>query len=178
MYLGLGMSRADCAKFFHVTERTLHNWERGCCAIPYAAYRLLRIHCGYQLPGRWKDWSISGGKLWSPEGHGFAPGEASCWHNLYRRAHLFGVVLKENDELRRGLRTAGGGQGNVPVPPAGGSLRSKGRLRTDSGRSPLDLSKGHISTSHPTNPAFMRPATWLDTPCIWSVSTNKKGGQS
>ena len=42
MYLGLGMSRADCAKFFHVTERTLHNWERGCCAIPYAAYRLLR----------------------------------------------------------------------------------------------------------------------------------------
>jgi transcriptional regulator with XRE-family HTH domain len=49
MYFSLGMTRADCAKFFHVTERTLHNWESGYCAIPYAAYRLLRIHCGYQL---------------------------------------------------------------------------------------------------------------------------------
>jgi hypothetical protein len=49
MYLSIGMSRADCAKFLHVSERTLRNWKRGLHVVPYAAYRLLRIHCGYQL---------------------------------------------------------------------------------------------------------------------------------
>ena len=63
MYRSLGWSRADCGKFLHVTERCLRNWEAGRNAIPYAAYRLLRIHCGYQLPGAsWRGWSISRGK--------------------------------------------------------------------------------------------------------------------
>ena len=71
IYRSLGWSRADCAKFLHVTERSLHNWESGRHAIPFAAYRLMRIHCGYRLPGRaWDGWSISAGKLWTPEGHG------------------------------------------------------------------------------------------------------------
>ena len=63
MYRCLGWSRADCAKFLHVSERCLHNWEAGRHPVPYAAYRLLRIHCGMALPGReWRGWSISRGK--------------------------------------------------------------------------------------------------------------------
>ena len=46
MYRSLGLSRAQCAKFLHVTERTLHNWEAGTHPIPFAAFKLLRIHCG------------------------------------------------------------------------------------------------------------------------------------
>ena len=39
MYRCLGWSRADCAKFLHVTERCLHNWEAGRHSVSYAAYR-------------------------------------------------------------------------------------------------------------------------------------------
>ena len=45
MYRNLGWSRADCAKFLHVTERCVHNWEAGRHAIPFAAFKLLRISC-------------------------------------------------------------------------------------------------------------------------------------
>ena len=45
MYRSLGWSRADCAKFLHVTERCVHNWEAGRHAIPFAAFKLLRISC-------------------------------------------------------------------------------------------------------------------------------------
>ena len=43
MYRSLGWSRADCAKFLHIIERCVHNWESGCHAIPFAAYRLIRL---------------------------------------------------------------------------------------------------------------------------------------
>ena len=34
MYRSLGMDLPQCAKFLHVTERTLHNWESGKHDIP------------------------------------------------------------------------------------------------------------------------------------------------
>lgn len=74
LYRSLGWSRLDAAKFFQVTERTLHNWESGRTATPAAYLRLLRIHCGMELPGAaWAGWSISRGKLCTPEGHELDP---------------------------------------------------------------------------------------------------------
>ena len=102
MYRSLGWSRADCAKFLHVTERSLHNWESGRHAIPFAAYRLMRIHCGYRLPGRaWDGWSISAGKLWTPEGHGLSPHDAKWWSMLCRRAETGWKALLELSRLKR-----------------------------------------------------------------------------
>lgn len=108
MYLSLGMNRTACAKFLHVTERTLHNWESGRHAIPYAAYKLLRLQARHELPGQaWQGWLIHSGKLWTPEGHGLTPTDVHCWHNLARQAQLFGELLKENEKLRRELQAAG-----------------------------------------------------------------------
>ena len=71
MYRSLGWSRADCAKHLHVTERCLHNWEAGRHAIPFAAFRLLRISCYMELPGKdWDGWRLGAGKLWTPERRG------------------------------------------------------------------------------------------------------------
>lgn len=136
LYRSLGWKRSECAQFFHVSARTLHNWESGITAIPYAALKLLRIHARYELPGQeWNGWVFHSGKLWSPEGHGFSPGEASCWHNLCRRAHLFGVLLKENDQLRHKLRSEAVQRHQAlqaPVAPlaqrAEGALLARGRL--------------------------------------------------
>ena len=38
MYRSLGMDLPQCAKFLHVTERTLHNWESGKHDIPYVSH--------------------------------------------------------------------------------------------------------------------------------------------
>lgn len=118
MYLSLGMNRTACAKFLHVTERTLHNWESGRHAVPYAAYKLLRLQARHELPGQaWQGWLIHSGKLWTPEGHGLTPTDVHCWHNLARRAHLFEVLLRENEKLRRELRTIGGGTRSAGARP-------------------------------------------------------------
>jgi transcriptional regulator with XRE-family HTH domain len=80
MYRSLGWSRADCGKFFHTSERTLRNWEAGRNAIPYAAFKLLRIRSYLELPGSaWCGWSISRGKLCTPEGHLLDPNDARWW---------------------------------------------------------------------------------------------------
>ncbi len=68
------LTQQEAACLLHVTERTIRLWESGQSAIPYAAYKLLRILTGYELPGaEWQGWSISGGKLWSPESRSFDP---------------------------------------------------------------------------------------------------------
>uniref|UniRef100_UPI0024E10B56 helix-turn-helix domain-containing protein n=1 Tax=Comamonas halotolerans TaxID=3041496 RepID=UPI0024E10B56 len=43
MYLSLGMDLPACAKYLHITERTLHNWLSGKHDIPFATYKLLRL---------------------------------------------------------------------------------------------------------------------------------------
>ena len=111
MYRSMGMDRRACAKFLHVSERTLHNWETGRHAIPYTAYKLLRLHCRHELPGKaWRGWLIHSGKLWTPEGHGLTPADAAHWYNLSRRAQLAGELFKENAQLKERLRAAAGGR--------------------------------------------------------------------
>ena len=64
-------ARAGCfltieqtAKLLRVSIRTLHNWENGRVRIPYAAYKLIRILRGYELPGpAWKDYRLVGDTL-------------------------------------------------------------------------------------------------------------------
>ncbi|RRD56485.1 hypothetical protein EII20_10665 [Comamonadaceae bacterium OH2545_COT-014] len=101
MYQSLGWSRADCAQFLHVCERTLHNWERGKHDVPYAAFRLLRITCGMALPGQaWRGWSLHGGKLWTPEGVGIDPQTAFWWALLVRRAETGSKALRALHEAK------------------------------------------------------------------------------
>lgn len=153
MYRSLGWSRADCAKFLHVSEGCVHNWERGRHAIPYAAYRLLRLHIGYELPGRdWDGWSISRGKLCTPEGHHLSPLDAKWWHLLVRRAETGYAALRELSRMKRLAGGAGGlAAGGAPcggTPPArqtamAVSADPQGLRRA----APLDLSNGHISNA-------------------------------
>lgn len=109
MYRSLGWSRADCAKFLHVTERCLHNWESGRHAMPFAAFKLMRIWCYHELPGdQWRGWSISRGKLCTPERHELSPHDAKWWALLVRRAEMGSEALRQLHELKRQLADKGG----------------------------------------------------------------------
>jgi DNA-binding XRE family transcriptional regulator len=113
MYRSLGMDLPQCAKFLHVTERTLHNWESGKHDIPYATFKLLRLMNGLELPGKtWVGWSFHGGKLWSPEGRSFEGTDGSWWSLLVRQAHGFRELVAKGAADR-----AGGGKAE-PTPTA------------------------------------------------------------
>ncbi|MDH2918303.1 MAG: VC1465 family Xer recombination activation factor [Sideroxydans sp.] len=63
------MTRFEVAKALDVTPRTVQNWETGGARIPWMAYRMLRILCGYALPGKaWEGWTVCGGQLLPPVG--------------------------------------------------------------------------------------------------------------
>jgi hypothetical protein len=101
MYRQMGLDRPAAAKLLHISERTLHNWEIGVHDIPYSAYKLLRLLSYSELPGTaWNGWHIAVGRLWSPEGHSFAPQDSAWWSQLCRRAQLFHVLYRQNARLR------------------------------------------------------------------------------
>ena len=123
LYRTLGWSRADCAKFLHVSERCLRNWETGRHPVPFAPLKLLRLHLGYELPGAaWRGWSVSRGKLCTPEGHELSPHDAAWWSLLVRRAEVGARALRQLHEVNRsrqadatGAGVTGGGASGAPA---------------------------------------------------------------
>lgn len=96
MYASLGFSTEDAAKFLQVSPRTVQLWVSGRQRIPYAAFKLLRVMLHYELPGKaWEGWSLSAGRLYTPEGFELAPHEVSWWSLLVRQARLFRSMYKD-----------------------------------------------------------------------------------
>lgn len=115
----LGYTRAAAAKTLQVSERTLHNWVSGTTAVPYAAYKLLRVLCFHEIPFKtWHGWHFAGGKLWSPEGYGFTGLDGSWWSLLVRQAKSSGVLFEQQREFRatiERLRLELAGLGQTPA---------------------------------------------------------------
>jgi transcriptional regulator with XRE-family HTH domain len=102
LFLQTGLGLEGVAQTLHVTPRTVRNWLSGSTAIPYTAYKLLRVQRYFELPGEgWQGWHMHGGKLWSPEGFGFLPHESSWWSLLVRQARSCRTVYDENTRLQR-----------------------------------------------------------------------------
>ena len=115
-----GLSIDQAAKMLHVTPRTIRYWFAGKVAVPYAAYKLVRVLRWFELPGKpWAGWHMHSGKLWTPEGHGFTPDDQNWWSLLVRQARSFKTLYRDNAQLRLQLR----GQGTAAV-VAGDALAS------------------------------------------------------
>ena len=95
-----GLSHEDAAKLLHVTPRTIKYWVSGKVLVPYAAYKLVRVMRLFELPcAGWDGWHMHSGKLWSPEGFGFAPHDSNWWGLLVRKARLFGQMYDRDRQL-------------------------------------------------------------------------------
>jgi transcriptional regulator with XRE-family HTH domain len=174
-----GLTIDEVAKLLRVTPRTVRYWFSGQSAVPYAAYKLVRVLRWFELPGDgFAGWSMHSGRLWTPEGHPIAPEDGGWWSLLVRQARAFRVLVQRSHEFERTLllATEDGraalGLPRVPVgtdgPPAG---RPADRRRTgravppaDGGRAAkppggLDLSIGHKSTEEMTPAARERTLT-------------------
>jgi hypothetical protein len=103
MRLTCGLSVPVAAKILRVTDRTLHNWELGRARVPYAAYKLLRILRGWELPDpAWKGYRLQGDTLWSPEGMGFKASDHRWWSLTCRMAAEFRVLVDLRAQLAKG----------------------------------------------------------------------------
>ena len=88
------LSVPDAGKLFRVSERTIRNWEAGRVGIPYAAFKLMRILRGYELPGQaWKGFRLKGDTLWSPEGKGFKASDHTWWSLTVGMAQEFRTIM-------------------------------------------------------------------------------------
>lgn len=155
MLADLGLTPDAAAQALHVTPRTVRHWIAGKTLVPYAAYRLLRLQTGAELPcPGWDGWHMHSGKLWSPEGHGFGPTDSGWWGLLVRKARLFGQLYERDRQLGTLLLRAGRAQadGSEGAPPAGerhgqrlapGPTGNAGRAAQPPG---LDLSLRHFGT--------------------------------
>jgi transcriptional regulator with XRE-family HTH domain len=154
-----GLSIAETAKALHVTPRTVRNWISGRVGIPYAAYRLVRILGRWELPDpAWAGWIMHSGRLWSPEGHGFVPGDSSWWGLLVRQARMWREQHEREAQLRAVMWRAGwaepsrrdgvsAAQPGPAAPDQTGPTGVAGRRRSlPAEGSSLNLFKGHFPT--------------------------------
>ncbi|MEW6314331.1 MAG: VC1465 family Xer recombination activation factor [Pseudomonadota bacterium] len=109
-----GLSKRQVASMLFVSLRTIDLWETGKVRIPYAAFRLLRILTGYELPGRaWQGFYLHGDTLWSPEGKPFKAADlgylsvtfamARMWREDYARRAQARQATAEDAEHREAV---------------------------------------------------------------------------
>jgi DNA-binding transcriptional regulator YiaG len=135
-----GFTRSDAAEALFVSERTVRNWEAGRAAVPYSAFKLIKVLGRYDLPGAaWDGWRLNGDTLWSPERKPFRPHElawwgltcamARSWLQRYHEPARFQIELTHDDlgvprkalpakQSRAGQGAIGGGV-STPVHPGG-----------------------------------------------------------
>lgn len=163
-----GLSVDEVAKTLHVTPRTVRYWFSGQSAVPYSAYKLVRIMRWFELPQKgFEGWCMHSGKLWTPEGHPIGPEDGSWWSLLVRQARCFRTLYQRSADFERALMmlTAKGLEASDHPPTdwklaaaaaaqrterlAAGRGVEAGRAGRSPGRReapPLDLSLGHFGT--------------------------------
>jgi hypothetical protein len=102
-----------------VTPRTIRYWISGKVLVPYAAYKLVRVMRLFELPcAGWDGWHMHSGRLWSPEGHGFLPGDSDWWGMLVRKAALFKPMYDRANQLDVAMQRMQGLVSGAVVPVA------------------------------------------------------------
>lgn len=146
MRLSCGISVPVAAKELRCSERTVHNWETGRVRVPYAAYKLLRILRGWELPhAAFKGWRLLPDRLVTPEGHAIWPHQFAWWSLTCRMASQFRAMT-----LRPAV--AGTGAAETHRTAQDGALALAGMCAIASGHAPPVTVPGAI-------PPLIRPAT-------------------
>lgn len=84
------LTQPQAAELLGVSLRTVRNWESGRTRIPYAAYKLMRVLRGGEIPGdAWAGYRVHGDTLWTPEGRPIRAWESRWWGLLVAQARQF-----------------------------------------------------------------------------------------
>lgn len=173
-----GLSIDAVAQTLHVTPRTVRYWFSGKSAVPYAAYKLVRVMRWFELPQKgFEGWCMHSGKLWTPEGHSIAPEDGGWWSLLVRQARCFRTLYQRSADFERALmmltakgleasdapRTgslnlavADAAQRGEPLAVAAGAASARTVRGTVRREAPLDLSLGNFGTGISAKPVLSR----------------------
>lgn len=92
------LTQKNVSEMLHVSLKTVKNWEEGRVAIPYSAFKVLKLLAHYELPQKqWEGWCINQGQLWSPAGRGFHPHELLYIGNYFAMARFW---LRDREKIR------------------------------------------------------------------------------
>jgi transcriptional regulator with XRE-family HTH domain len=141
--LDAGLKVPDVARTLQVTERTVYAWFSGKTAVPYSAYKLLRILNRFELPG-WPGWHMHSGKLWTPEGFAFDQTDGQWWSLLVRQARAFRAAYARANALERGQEAQGAERPSQTEELA--TLVSGGRAEPGPSAPALNLLLTHFTT--------------------------------
>lgn len=73
-----------------VTAKTIQNWEQGVSRIPYAAFKLLRVLRGHELPdAAWQGWTVEADRLKAPNGREFDAASLNHLEQVFSMARLW-----------------------------------------------------------------------------------------
>lgn len=114
-----GLSKPQAAALLFVSLRTVQLWEAGKVKIPYAAFRLLRVCTGYELPGSsWKGWMLSGDTFCGiPGGKIFSPSDLNALALTFAIARQWKKDYAEKRSRERGAKaTERGGEASKLSP--------------------------------------------------------------
>ncbi|WP_309935397.1 VC1465 family Xer recombination activation factor [Variovorax paradoxus] len=157
MCLDAGLKVPEVAQSLQVTERTVYAWFSGKTAVPYSAYKLLRVLNRFELPG-WPGWHMHSGKLWTPEGFAFEPQDGAWWSLLVRQARAFKKLYARSGELERTLAE---GAESLPqtkelATPVSGRRAAPGPAGAPAGRraAPPNLFQSHVPTQQAVRYVF------------------------
>lgn len=90
------LTRAELEALGGVSRRTVNRWRsRGAIPEPYFTMLALRLGTLDAMDPAWREWRLTRGRIWSPEGHGFTPGE------LRALPHLLELAATIEAERRR-----------------------------------------------------------------------------
>ncbi|WP_283957798.1 VC1465 family Xer recombination activation factor [Variovorax sp. 3P27G3] len=179
--LDAGLKVPDVAQTLQVTERTVYAWFSGKTAVPYSAYKLLRILNRFELPG-WPGWHMHSGKLWTPEGFAFDPTDGAWWSLLVRQARAFKVVYGRLTSLEVQLGEARAAQDKelATQDGAAGAAPGPAKAKLDGRRAaPPNLFLKHFRTQEGQNtPSSLEKqgsSFAITSIANWSVTANKGG---
>lgn len=96
------LTQENASEMLHVTLKTIQNWEKGRVAIPYSAFKLLKVLSHYELPmDGWQGWSMGNGRIYSPKGRSFLPYELSHIGNYFQMARYWLAEKEVERQIRR-----------------------------------------------------------------------------
>lgn len=168
-----GLSIDAVAQTLHVTPRTVRYWFSGKSAVPYAAYKLVRVMRWFELPQKgFEGWCMHSGKLWTPEGHPIGPEDGGWWSLLVRQARCFRTLYQRSADFERalmmltaqGLQASDAAAASVPQPC--------GSVAQAAAQPPLNLLLEHFGTPRTKKPAKTGAAA---TKTIARVSQHETG---
>lgn len=110
---------SEIAEFFGVSNQTVNRWIKKNDA-PVAVIRCLEVLAGYfpahSKRAAWYGWRFNNGRLWSPDGDSFLPGDLMAFTRYWHYVSALESKIRDLEKFNQVKSLPGSGAVIVPFP--------------------------------------------------------------